>query len=258
MLGEEWRDPVDITKEQWMYMLEDRDIMTQEDVQLLKEIYSCKNYRATAQQLAQLLHLSHHVRINNQVGNLGKRIVKKLNISAPKYRYGKERGKEANWWNVPFWGEEQEEGFYWILRPELAEAICELHEMGEVQVGYRANLPEEIDFKNDQNFYEGAIKQIYVNSYERNDRARYLCILKYGTNCVICGFDFEKVYGEVGKNFIHVHHLTPLSEIKQEYKVDPEEHLRPVCPNCHAIIHKKNPPYSIDEVIEMIKNTKTE
>ena len=67
------------------------------------------------------------------------------------------------------------------------------------------------------------------------------------------GFDFEKKYGGAGKHIIHVHHLTPLSEIKGEYKVDPKKDLRPVCPNCHTIIHRKKPAYSIDEVKAMIE-----
>ena len=153
-------------------------------------------------------------------------------------------------------GGTQKEGEYWILRPELAEAMQELERKGEILVGYGTNLSEELDLEDHENLYEGARKQIYVNSYERNNRARYRCIAKYGIRCVICGFDFEKVYGEIGRNFIHVHHLTPLSEIRQKYQIDLEEQLRPICPNCHAIVHKKNPPYSIDEVIAMMRNAR--
>ncbi|MBP9616309.1 MAG: HNH endonuclease [Aliarcobacter sp.] len=52
----------------------------------------------------------------------------------------------------------------------------------------------------------------------------------------------------MGKSFIHVHHLKSLTEIKKEYKINPIEDLRPVCLNCHAMIHKKNSAYSIDEL----------
>ena len=61
-------------------------------------------------------------------------------------------------------------------------------------------------------------------------------------------------YGEIGRNVIHVHHLIPLSEIGEKYKVDSIEDLRPVCPNCHVMIHTRKHPYSIDEIKEMIKN----
>jgi len=115
-------------------------------------------------------------------------------------------------------------------------------------------IPEEIDFDS----YEGAKKQVYVNSYERNRGARDRCVKRYGARCIICGFDFEKTYGEIGRDVIHVHHLKPLSDIGEKYRVDPINDLCPVCPNCHVIIHKKNPPYSIDEVMAIIKNTRVE
>src|SRR4051812_46040196 len=64
----------------------------------------------------------------------------------------------------------------------------------------------------------------------------------------------KKTYGAIGRNVIHVHHLKPLSEIGERYHVDPINDLRPVCPNCHVIIHKRTPSYSIDEIMAMIKN----
>jgi len=105
--------------------------------------------------------------------------------------------------------------------------------------------PDEIE---SQTLSEGAKKQVIVNAYERNSKARQECIKYYGTKCFICGFDFEKQYGEIGKGFIHVHHVKPLAEINEEYKVNPIQDLRPVCPNCHAMIHKKKPAYSIEEI----------
>lgn len=100
--------------------------------------------------------------------------------------------------------------------------------------------------------YEGGTRQITANVHERNPEARRCCIAHYGYSCSACGFNFEKTYGDVGKDFIHVHHLVPLSEIVEEYEVHPEKDLRPVCPNCHAIIHKKKPAYTIDEVRELL------
>lgn len=95
-------------------------------------------------------------------------------------------------------------------------------------------LPEEVP----DSIKEGAKTKITVNRYERDRNARNACIAHYGTNCVVCGFNFELVYGKRGKEFIHVHHLIPLSEIREEYIVDPIGDLRPVCPNCHAMLHK--------------------
>lgn len=88
-------------------------------------------------------------------------------------------------------------------------------------------------------YFEGAIKTVTVNAYERRRDARIECLKKFGYLCQICGFDFEKIYGERGKEFIHVHHIVPLSEIKSEYQLKPLEDLIPVCPNCHAMLHRK-------------------
>jgi 5-methylcytosine-specific restriction protein A len=99
--------------------------------------------------------------------------------------------------------------------------------------------------------WEGALKVVKVNKYERNPDARLLCIGHYGTNCQVCGFNFDK-YGDIGVGYIHIHHLTLVSSIGENYIVDPIKDLRPVCANCHAIIHKRNPPYTIEELRDLL------
>lgn len=113
------------------------------------------------------------------------------------------------------------------------------------------NNQDEIIPKNTQ-YKEGSLKQIIVNAYERNPHARKKCLEYFGYSCQCCGFNFEQNYGELGKGFIHVHHLTPLSEIKDEYELNPETDLIPVCANCHAMIHRKNPPYLLQEIKKII------
>lgn len=103
-------------------------------------------------------------------------------------------------------------------------------------------------------YVEGSVVIVQVNRYERNQEARQKCIDMHGCQCKICGFDFEKVYREAGKGLIHVHHVIPISSIKEEYRIDEQKDLIPVCPNCHAMIHRKKNPYSIDEIREMITN----
>ena len=112
-------------------------------------------------------------------------------------------------------------------------------------------FPEQID--NPQEFYEGASQQITVNTYERNAKARSTCIKYYGTKCIVCGLNFQEKYGEIGKDYIHVHHTRPLGEIGAEYMVDPINDLCPVCPNCHAMLHRRKPPFSIDELRSIMK-----
>lgn len=108
--------------------------------------------------------------------------------------------------------------------------------------------------KEEESLYkEGKAKQVYVNIYERDQNARKKCIEYYGYKCCVCGILLSDKYGTIGQDFIHVHHIKSLSTIKKEYTVDPINDLRPVCPNCHAIIHRRIPSYSIEELKEIIK-----
>ena len=95
-------------------------------------------------------------------------------------------------------------------------------------------------------YKEGATKTVYVNVYERNTAARKACIDHYGLNCSVCGMNFKSIYGDIGEGFIHVHHLKSLAVLSDQYEVDPINDLRPVCPNCHAMLHKETPPISIE------------
>ncbi|TYQ28800.1 HNH endonuclease [Pseudanabaena sp. UWO310] len=120
-------------------------------------------------------------------------------------------------------------------------------------------FPDEVaqsinDLGVNKSFREGATSQVSVNAYERNHQAREKCIDHYGTSCVVCGFNFGKAFGELGDGFIHVHHLKPISEIREEYEINPVEDMRPVCPNCHAMIHRRIPLLSIEEVREVLQN----
>ena len=129
-----------------------------------------------------------------------------------------------------------------------------------------ANVTKELtvfpEVISDSMLVEGGRLHIIVNAYERNQRARYECIKHYGATCMVCGFDFSREFGSMLQNIIHVHHIKPMSEIKEMYVVDPVKDLVPVCPNCHLVIHSKPEGiYSIDEVKAMrnqmmIKNIK--
>jgi 5-methylcytosine-specific restriction endonuclease McrA len=106
---------------------------------------------------------------------------------------------------------------------------------------------------------DGKKKEYYIARYERNSENRKNAIRIHGTKCMICGFDFEKVYGEAGKGFIEVHHIKPLSEEGEEVEINPETDLICICANCHRIIHrKKDKVYTMDEVKYMINSHQTE
>ena len=106
--------------------------------------------------------------------------------------------------------------------------------------------PDEIDPQ--ESFVEGARRKVTVNAYERNPKARQECLKEHGYKCAVCEMSFEEYYGDIGRGFIHVHHIKELSSIRGEYKVDPVKDLCPVCPNCHAMLHRETPALSVDEL----------
>jgi 5-methylcytosine-specific restriction enzyme A len=110
--------------------------------------------------------------------------------------------------------------------------------------------PEEI--AEPEEIVEGGARTIFVNIYERNSKARRECIEHFGCICSVCEFDFEKRFGAIGRGFIHVHHLRDLASIGKSYIINPKEDLRPVCPNCHVMLHKSRPAYRIEELKELI------
>lgn len=117
------------------------------------------------------------------------------------------------------------------------------------------DFPEEIS--DVDKVIEGAKKIVHVNKYERNSSARLKCIEKWGICCVVCDFNFEEFYGRTGAGFIHVHHLKPLADIQEEYELHPVNDLRPVCPNCHAMLHRSKIVISIEELKQIIMNAKS-
>ena len=129
---------------------------------------------------------------------------------------------------------------------ELLDFLLHPHQLVNDDV-YDVDYPED-----DEKLYEGALMKVNVNKYERNQKARKECVAKKGYQCLVCGRDFEATYGEIGKNFIHVHHLTPISTIGKEYELNVDTDLAPVCPNCHYMLHRKNPPYTIEELKEIL------
>ena len=101
-------------------------------------------------------------------------------------------------------------------------------------------IPEEVSNSAVSSLHsEGAIVTIHVNAYERNRHARKACIDHYGTSCYVCKQSLESIYGSIGESYIQVHHIVPISRIKHDYIVDAIQALRPVCPNCHAMLHKQ-------------------
>jgi 5-methylcytosine-specific restriction protein A len=232
-----------LTASQWTEILQDHSLTKPLDLAIFQTLYSFEGYMAYASQVGRILGYTKvpHGVLNLEVGNYAKRIAKHYNINFT------ERSKQKlKYWDLFFEGWDEDKFFVWQLRPELIEALEETGFTGEEQ------YPDEIPIDNEESLFEGAKRTIIVNAYERNSKARQLCIEHYGTTCSVCNFEFEKKYGEHGKDFIHVHHLTPISDIGKHYEVDPIKDLRPVCPNCHAMLHRVEPTLTIEELKSLL------
>jgi hypothetical protein len=139
--------------------------------------------------------------------------------------------------------------FYALAKKTETDALRATTAKGR-QTGERSTkggfIPEEL--ANPDAFPEGGRKTVTINAYERSARARNACIRHFGAKCSTCGLEFEQMYGVLGKGFIHVHHIVEIAKIGKAYKVDPKKDLRPVCPNCHAMLHRAEPALTIERL----------
>ena len=99
---------------------------------------------------------------------------------------------------------------------------------------------------------EGAKTRVEVNRYERNPVNRAACIAIRGSICGACGLDFGKSYGSLGAGYIEVHHIIPVSKMTTDYVVDPARDLVPLCANCHAMVHRRDPPVPLEELRSLL------
>ena len=122
----------------------------------------------------------------------------------------------------------------------------------------KSDVKRNIEFSDEENeFPEGKVLYRLHKSRERNNSV----IMKFKDisekqgklHCIICGFDFYKVYGDIGKGYIECHHTIPVSEYKLK-KTTKLEDLVLVCSNCHRMLHRKRPWLSIEELTSLINN----
>ena len=99
---------------------------------------------------------------------------------------------------------------------------------------------------------EGKPRLVLHLSRERNQKLvkakkEYALRTNRKLSCEVCGFDFAKVYDEVGEGFCEVHHLTPLAQADGEGETTLED-LAIVCSNCHRMLHRGKPIFTIEEL----------
>lgn len=58
--------------------------------------------------------------------------------------------------------------------------------------------------------------------------------------CEVCGFDFLRFYGELGRGFAECHHVIPLAATLIDRRTRLSD-LAIVCANCHRMLHRTRP-----------------
>jgi hypothetical protein len=97
--------------------------------------------------------------------------------------------------------------------------------------------------------------EVYIRAHKARERDPVIVAAKRAEvlrttgklACVVCGFNFQAVYGILGDGFCEVHHLTPLSAADGEVATRLED-LAVVCANCHRMIHRGQQVLSIQEL----------
>lgn len=119
----------------------------------------------------------------------------------------------------------------------------------------------EHDFRNNNEisgeFPEGKIVERSHKARERNSQVVELAKNNFKKKngklfCQVCNFDFEKIYGTLGRDFIEGHHTIAVSDMPPDYKTNPNE-IAMLCGNCHRMVHKKRPWLLMEQLSQLIK-----
>ena len=147
-------------------------------------------------------------------------------------------------------------GFAREIIARLGEAAVPLEQSSATEAS-TSPADTAVDTAGTAVFEEGELFERWVKERERDPAAIERCKEIHGVVCKACGFNFEFVYGPRGRGFIHVHHLNPLALSDGKRAVDPERDLIPLCPNCHAMVHKGDL-LTLEELKQRVRDARAE
>ena len=130
-------------------------------------------------------------------------------------------------------------------------------DLSDIQIPGTGAPTEPDDEENEQLRMEGRLTEAKVLRRQRNLLARQKCLEASGYTCYVCGFNFEKAYGAIGKNYIEVHHTKPLSTYDDEHPI-PQSELCALCSNCHSMVHRKREVLDVDELKRVFETNKND
>jgi hypothetical protein len=171
---------INVTADLWKEILQDREICTDQVLQILSFLYQAEGYGASAGLIAFSLNYVHHAPLNRIIPDFSKRILKKYTFINPPIR---ENGS-IRYWNLPFLGTDGEGNFIWILRPELIEALnCIFPDLKT----YQSTLFQEIEqFKKSSTSLQETTRETIVQSRIGQGQFR-LSLIAYWQGCSVTG-----------------------------------------------------------------------
>jgi len=222
--------------------------------------YQAAEHTISAHDLARHLGYSDYQPASSLYGRIGRKVAEFLQADLRNPPDFDSRTGSPYWFSYLSVGVYQRP-YLWIMYPALAHALERSawvspneHHLSEEEVSDLNEGGLQQAYQRQDFFLEGGSQKVIRTLYERSSAARQACIAHHGARCEVCGLDFAKRYGPIDEGFIHVHHLDPLNlRGGKLYSIDPVEDLRPVCPNCHAMLHRKSPPYTIEELRQMLR-----
>ncbi|MDR1482196.1 MAG: hypothetical protein LBI74_06175 [Synergistaceae bacterium] len=120
---ESWNvDILQLSTEEWTVLLNNGSVFSTKDIEMLQYVLDCPSQKSTASDIAVAFNV-HPNKITAINRGISKRILRTLSKKPQKNDQGGHR-----YWNICFMGdienEENKDGhFWWILRPNLAEAL---------------------------------------------------------------------------------------------------------------------------------------
>lgn len=251
--GQYFCDEIKISKEQWLSLLNQKNVFTDSALSAITLIYNQPEHKGCCFDIELKYYLRKHS-YNGIITSLAKRVCKEMGINIIGIN------DLPTYWIVLMVGgkyvhNENGKHFEWQLRPELVEAlddyICENIKQSEADED-ASGLISIIEVPDGKT--EGKKVIMFSTRYERSSENRKAAIEYHGTKCMVCGFDFEETYGEIGRGYIEVHHVVPISDTEQETIINPCEDLVCLCANCHRMIHRKrNAILSVNELKKLLK-----
>jgi predicted HNH restriction endonuclease len=210
--------------------------LTEREKGTLIALWQLPDYAGTAEAVGAQAGFADSIEVSNCIEAIGNKLAKFFDRVKP--------GEEEPGYLFIAGGALENDVLVWYLLEDVCQAIEQLGWVEPVLA------PEAKEYQ------EGELSLVSLTRYERSPAAREAALKAHSYVCAVCGFDFETVYGDRGRQFIEVHHLQPLHPGAYPRHADPAHDLRPVCSNCHRMIHRGEPMLSIDQMRDLIKKSR--